>query len=97
MAVDDRGVLHGDIPGGYLRLISRKPARVGLSVHLAETPENVSWLGLGPHGKLPGQNAGGAAGALDITPGGDAHAVYLPDGKMVCAVIRGSWRWERIS
>ena len=44
--VDDRGVLHGDIQVDMASDIP-EPARVGLSVHLAETPENVQWLGLG--------------------------------------------------
>jgi beta-galactosidase len=50
--VDDRGVLHGDIQVDIASDIP-EPARVGLSVHLAETPENVHWLGLGPHENYP--------------------------------------------
>jgi beta-galactosidase len=50
--VDEQGVLHGDIQVDMASDIP-EPARIGLSVHLAEAPENVHWLGLGPHENYP--------------------------------------------
>ena len=93
--VDDRGVLHGDIQVDIASDIP-EPARVGLSVHLAETPENVSWLGLGPHENYPDRKLAAQQGRWTL-PRRRCIRRISSRRKMVCAVIRGSWRWERIS
>ena len=50
--IDDHGVLHGDVQVTVASDIP-EPARVGLSVMLADIPETVRWLGLGPLENYP--------------------------------------------
>lgn len=50
--IDDRGVLHGEVQVEVASDIP-EPARIGLTCQLAQTPDSVRWLGLGPHENYP--------------------------------------------
>lgn len=73
--VDDRGVLHGDIQVDIASDIP-EPARVGLSVHLAATPETVQWLGLGPHENYPDRTLAAQQGRWTL-PLEAMHTPYI--------------------
>lgn len=73
--VDERGVLHGDIEVDIASDIPA-PARVGLSVHLAEAPEKVDWLGLGPHENYPDRKLAAQQGRW-ILPLDAMHTPYI--------------------
>ncbi|MCU6170009.1 beta-galactosidase [Enterobacter bugandensis] len=73
--VDKQGVLHGDIQVDIASDIP-EPARIGLSVHLAETPEKVDWLGLGPHENYPDRKLAAQQGRWTL-PLADMHTPYI--------------------
>jgi beta-galactosidase len=78
--IDSHGVLHGDVDVLVAEDIPH-PARIGLDCQLAAVEEQVSWQGLGPHENYPDRRLAARQGALDITAGGAAYAVYFPYGK----------------
>ena len=73
--VDEQGVLHGDIQVDMASDIP-EPARIGLSVHLAEAPENVHWLGLGPHENYPDRKLAAQQGRWTL-PLEAMHTPYI--------------------
>ena len=73
--LDEQGVLHGDIQVDIASDIP-EPARIGLSVHLAETPEKVDWLGLGPHENYPDRKLAAQQGRWTL-PLADMHTPYI--------------------
>ncbi len=73
--VDSQGRLHGDIQVDIASDIP-EPARVGLCVHLAETPDNVRWLGLGPHENYPDRNLAAQQGRWRL-PLEAMHTPYI--------------------
>ncbi len=72
--VDDMGVLHGDI---QIDVASDIPEPRALAeVHLAETPENVHWLGLGPHENYPDRKLAAQQGRWTL-PLEAMHTPYI--------------------
>ncbi|ENA0610137.1 beta-galactosidase [Enterobacter bugandensis] len=63
--VDDHGVLHGDVQVQVASDIP-EPARVGLNVQLAQTPEKASWLGLGPLENYPDRRLAAQQGRWEL-------------------------------
>jgi beta-galactosidase len=92
--VDEQGVLHGDIQVDMASDIP-EPARIGLSVHLAEAPENVHWLGLGPHENYPDRKLAAQQGRWTL-PWRRCTRRISSRRKMVCAAIPANLWQERI-
>ena len=63
--VDDRGVLHADVQVQVASDIP-EPARIGLNVQLAQTPEKASWLGLGPLENYPDRKLAAQQGRWEL-------------------------------
>lgn len=73
--VDDRGVLHADVQVQVASDIP-EPARIGLNVQLAQTPEKASWLGLGPLENYPDRKLAAQQGRWEL-PLAALHTPYI--------------------
>ena len=73
--IDSQGVLHGDVE---VQMASDmpEPARIGLSCQLAQTPQTVSWQGLGPHENYPDRKLAARQGRWEL-PLAELHTPYI--------------------
>ncbi|WP_442779842.1 beta-galactosidase [Enterobacter cancerogenus] len=71
--IDDEGILHGEVQVQVAADIP-EPARIGLSVQLAQTPETVQWLGSGPLENYPDRKLAAQQGRWTLP----LHAMQTP-------------------
>ena len=73
--VDSNGVLHGEVQVEIASDIP-EPARIGLSCQLAQVPDAVHWLGLGPHENYPDRKLAAQQGRWTL-PLEAMHTPYI--------------------
>ena len=73
--IDSQGVLHGDVEVQVASDMP-EPARIGLSCQLAQTPQTVSWQGLGPHENYPDRKLAARQGRWEL-PLAELHTPYI--------------------
>lgn len=73
--IDSHGVLHGDVQIQVASDIP-EPARIGLSCQLANGPDSVSWLGLGPDENYPDRKLAARQGRWTL-PLDALHTPYI--------------------
>lgn len=71
--IDDEGILHGEVQVQVAADIP-EPARIGLSVQLAQTPETIQWLGSGPLENYPDRKLAAQQGRWTLP----LHAMQTP-------------------
>jgi len=73
--VDAQGALHADVEVQVASDIP-EPARIGLSVHLAQAPDTVRWLGAGPLENYPDRKLAAQQGRWEL-PLDEMHTPYI--------------------